>query len=170
MRLSEWRSEAPTREAMSQKVLAVVTPVLSDLGAPDDPECWIYWGEDPAVRYSILAPTTRGLAQCHVRVNVPGEGPRSSGKVVRWSRVQVGELAIEVSHGHRMVTSQLEGIVLKGVDEVADRVAAFILTIYDAIDGRPVFSESHARPAAKRVRTASRRTPRQPIPLPAPKG
>jgi len=169
MRLSQWRSEAPTREAMSQKVLAVVQPVLVDLGAPDDPDCWVYWGEDPSARYSILAPTLRGLAQCHVRVNVPGEGPRATGKVVRWGRVQVGELAVEVSHGHRLVTSQLEGLVLKGVDEIADRVASFILTIYDAIDGRPILSDSHIRPVAKRVRTTSRRPPRQPIPLPAPK-
>jgi hypothetical protein len=154
---------------MSQKVLAVVHPVLADLGAPDDPECWVYWGEDPAVRYSILAPTLRGLAQCHVRVNVPGEGPRASGKVVRWSRVQVGELAVEVTQGHRLVTTQLEGLVLKGVDDVADRVATFILSIYDAIDGRAIMVEGHPRPV-RRARTAAKRRPRQPIPLPAPKG
>src|SRR3989304_2848606 len=138
MRLSVWRNEAPTREALSQKVLAVVEPVLSDLGAPDDPDCWVSWGEDPGVRYAILAPTLRGLAECHVRVNGPGEGPRASGKVVRWNRVQIGELAVEVTHGHRLVTSQVEGLVLKGVDEIADRVASFILTIYDPIDGRPI--------------------------------
>jgi hypothetical protein len=169
MRLSQWRAEAPTREAMGQKVLAVVVPVLADLGATDDPDCWVHWGEDPAVRYSILVPTIRGLAQCHVRVNVPGEGPRASGKVVRWARVQVGELAVEVTHGHRLVTSQVEGLVLKGVDDVADRVARFVLSIYDAIDGRPIVADVHARPA-RRARTAARRTPRQPIPLPAPKG
>jgi hypothetical protein len=169
MRLSQWRAEAPTREAMSQKVLAVVVPVLKDLGASDDPDCWVYWGEDPAVRYSILVPTHRGLAQCHVRVNVPGEGPRASGKVVRWGRVQVGELAVEVTHGHRLVTSQLEGLVLKGVDDVADRIAAFVLAIYDAIDGRQISFETHARPV-RRARPAAKRSPRQPIPLPAPKG
>jgi hypothetical protein len=169
MRLSQWRAEAPTREAMSQKVLAVVVPVLADLGTPDDPECWVYWGEDPAVRYSILVPTLRGLTQCHVRVNVPGEGPRASGKVVRWARVQVGELSVEVTHGHRLVTSQVEGIVLKGVDDAADRVAAFVLAIYDAIDGRQIAFDTAPRPA-RRSRPAAKRSPRQPIPLPAPKG
>ena len=168
MRLSQWRGEAPTREAMSQKVLAVVTPVLSDLGAPGDPECWVYWGEDPGVRYSILAPTLRGLAQCHVRVNVPGEGPRSSGKVVRWPRVQIGELSVEVTQGHRLVTSQVEGLVLRGVDDEGDRVAAFILALYDAMDGRQIVAAATKRPI-KGGRPAARR-PSRSVPPAASKG
>ena len=41
-----------------------------------------------ASRYMILVPTPAGLLQVHVRVNVPQEGPRASGKLVRWNRVQ----------------------------------------------------------------------------------
>jgi hypothetical protein len=162
MRLSEWRSEAPSRDAMSPKVLAVIGPVLADLGAPEDPECWVYWGEDPSIRFSVLAPTLHGLATCHVRVNVPGEGPRASGKVVRWPRVQVGELAVETTVGHRLVTSQVEGFVLNGVDESADRVAAFILSLYDAIDGRASQPKVRAAPTGRsRAPRARARAPRR---------
>jgi hypothetical protein len=164
MRLSQWRAAAPTREAMSQKVLAVATPVLSDLGAADDPECWVYWGEDPGVRYTVLAPTLRGLVQCHIRVNVPGEGPRASGKVVRWSRVQVGELAVEVAQGHRLVSSQVEGLVLRGVDDEGDRVAGFILLLYDAMDGRQPTASPATRSTGRRSTGTRRPAPRKPAP------
>jgi hypothetical protein len=75
-------------------VLPVVESALVTLGAERDPECWIAWGDDPAVRYMIFAPTPGGLAQVSVRVNVLGEGPRAGGKVVRWGRVQLGELGV----------------------------------------------------------------------------
>ncbi len=48
MRLSEWRKKAPLAEAVSNQVMAVVEPLLEDLGAKGDPECWVAWGEDPA--------------------------------------------------------------------------------------------------------------------------
>jgi hypothetical protein len=57
MRLSEWRARAPHKEAMTPKVLAVVEAVMTTLGADDDPTCWIVWGDDPGVRYVVLAPT-----------------------------------------------------------------------------------------------------------------
>jgi hypothetical protein len=178
MRLSDWRGEAPTREAIGQKVLAVIEPVLANLGCQSDPECWVAWGDDPGSRYSILVPTLRGLVQCHVRVNVPGEGPRSTGKLVRWPKVQIGEMMVEMVQGHRIVTTQLEGLVLRGVDESADRSAAFMMTVFDAIDGRILDgATTRARPrkptttrrSTKPASAARRRSPASTSPA-APSG
>ena len=69
--------------------------------------------------------------------SVPGEGPRAGGKVVRWQRVQLGELAVEIQGGHRLVTFQVETQVLNGADAAADAIAAFAQTIFAAVDGRP---------------------------------
>ena len=126
------------------------------LGAERDPECWVAWGDDPAVRYLVLAPTPSGLVQLNVRVNVPGEGPRAGGKIVRWARVQLGELGVEIQGGHRLVTFQVETLVLNGVDEAADRVAAFAQALFAAIDGRPI------APAAALEAQRSRRRGRRP--------
>ena len=122
------------------------------LGAERDPECWVAWGDDPAVRYLILAPTPSGLVQLNVRVNVPGEGPRAGGKIVRWARVQLGELGVEIQGGHRLVTFQVDTLVLNGVDEAADRVAAFAQALFAAIDGRWRSRRPPARSAARRRR------------------
>jgi hypothetical protein len=138
MRLSEWKAGAPNREALSGRVLEVVLPVLESLGAEEDPHCWVAWGDDPAIRYLIFAPTAAGLVSCSVRLALPGEGPRASGKVIRWHRVQVGELAVESTGGHRLVSFQVETQVLRGADAVADRIAAFGLALLAAIDGRPL--------------------------------
>lgn len=54
MRLSDWRSRAPHKDAMTPKVLAVIEPVLASLGADPDPSSWVVWGEDPGVRYVLL--------------------------------------------------------------------------------------------------------------------
>lgn len=148
MRLSEWRATGPSKEAGGARIAAVVDPVLTALGAPADPVCWVAWGEEPGVRYSILLPTPAGLVTCFVRVNVPGEGPRASAKLVRWARVQLGELAIETQGGHRLLAFQVEGEVLNGADEVADRVAAFALELFAAMDGRP--APEPARAAGRR--------------------
>ena len=117
MRLSEWSGRAPSKDATSAKVMAVVDSALAILGADADPECWVAWGDDPSVRYLVLAPTPAGLVQLSVRVNVAGEGPRASGKVVRWSRVQLSELGVEIQGGHRLVSFQVETHVLNGVDD-----------------------------------------------------
>jgi len=138
MRLSEWRASAPAREAAAAKVAAVVDPVLTSLGADSDPHCWIAWGEEPAGRFTIFVPTDPGLIACFVRVNVSGEGPRATTKLVRWSRVSIGELSVETQAGHRMISFQLESQVLRGVDAEADRAAAFALRVIAAIDGRPL--------------------------------
>jgi hypothetical protein len=138
MRLSEWAAAAPNRDAASARVLDVARPVLVTLGAEEDPHAWVLWGEDSAVRYLIMAISPVGLVICHVRVNVPGEGPRVSGKLVRWSRVQVGELDVEAGGGHRMVSVQIEQQVLRGMDADVDRVGGFVLAVLAAIDGRPM--------------------------------
>ena len=137
MRLSEWRKRAPSRDSVSPKVQAVVDPALGMLGAPGDPDCWVVWGDDPGVRYMILAPTQSGLIQLNVRVNVAGEGPRASGKVVRWNRVQLGELGLEMQGGHRLISFQVETQVLNGADAAADAIAGFAQALFAAVDGRP---------------------------------
>jgi hypothetical protein len=137
MRLSEWSKRAPHKESMAPKVIATVTPILAALGAPDDPSSWVAWGDDPAARYVILTPTPAGLVQVHVRVNVPQEGPRASGKLARWSRVQTGELSVEMVGGHRLVGFQLENVILRGTDEEGEAISAFALEVYAAIDRSP---------------------------------
>jgi hypothetical protein len=137
MRWSGWRAKAPFKDSISPKVLAVVDAALAGLGADPDPECWVIWGDDPSSRYTLFAPTASGLVQVNVRVMVPGEGPRAGGKVVRWSRVQLGELAVEIQGGHHLVTFQVETQVLNGADAAADAIADFAQTLFAAVDGRP---------------------------------
>jgi len=149
MRFSEWRTTAPTKDAVTPKVVGVLEPVLASLGAGRDPECWVVWGDDPSVRWTLFAPTAAGLVECAVRVNVPGEGPRVAAKLVRWPRVQIGDLAVEAQGGHRLVSTQVEGVVLRGVDAEADRVVLFVRRLLDAADGRWTGEEA-GRPAAAR--------------------
>jgi len=137
MRLSEWRNHAPRKESMSPKVMGVIEPVLRSLGAEEDPSSWIVWGDDPEARYVLLVPTDAGLLQVLVRVNVPQEGPRASAKIIRWNRVQVGELALEMAGGHRLLGFQVESHVLRGADDEGEEMAAFALELLARIDGRP---------------------------------
>jgi hypothetical protein len=137
MRLSEWRATAPSKEAVGPKVNAVVDPVVASFGVGADPDCWVAWGEEPAQRYTILVPAAAGLVTCYVRVSVPGEGPRAAAKLLRWNRVQLGELAMETQSGHRLLSFQVEQLVLRGADAEADRIAAFAMDLYAGIDGRP---------------------------------
>jgi hypothetical protein len=160
MRLSEWRATAPTREAGGPKVAAVVDAVIEALGSEPDPHCWVAWGEEPAIRYMILIPTGPGLITSFVRVNVPGEGPRATTKMIRWSRVSIGELTVETQAGQRLLSFQVEQQVLRGADEQADRVAAFALRVIAAIDGRPIPPdiERKGRGASRAVKSAFRPT------------
>lgn len=161
MRLSEWRAASPSREAASPKVNALVDPILAALGADPDPGAWVVWGEEPATRYTILVPTPAGLVSCFVRVNVPGEGPRAAAKLTRWNRLQLGELAVETQGGHRLVTFQVEGNILRGVDEMADGVGRFAVEMFAAVDGRRPPDERPRRhdrprvPASKRSRATA---------------
>jgi len=136
MRLSQWRKAAPTAGAMNDRVLAVVGPVLSDLGAERDPECWVAWGEDPDLRYSLLAPTLAGLITVAIRFANPEEGPRVIAKLIRWSKVSVSELGLDAGGGHRMVAVQVENMVLKGMDEEADRICDFVRILIAGVDDR----------------------------------
>ncbi len=138
MRLSGWRAHAPAADAVSAKVVRIIESALTTIGAETDPECWVVWGEDPGIRYLLFIPIDSGLVQVNVRVSVPGEGPRAAAKVIRWSRVQVGELAVEIQGGHRLVTFQAEGQVLSGVDDAADAIATFARVLFASIDGRPI--------------------------------
>ncbi len=138
MRLSEWQSRSPNRDSMAAKVVAPAIEAVALLGAERDPDCWISWGEDPDARYTILAPAPAGLVVVNVRVNVPGEGPRAAGKIVRWHRVSVGELSVEIQGGHRLITFQLESHLLRGSNDDADEIARFVGSIFAAIDGRAV--------------------------------
>ena len=164
MRFSEWRAKAPFKESVSPKVLAIVEPALELLGADRDPECWVAWGDDPASRYTLFAPTATGLAQVIVRVNVPGEGPRAAGKIVRWSRVQLGELAVEMQGGHRLVTFQVEAQVLNGADGAADAIGSFAQQLFAAVDGRPI---APSRPTGKTRPTTTGRPSAGAKPRPA---
>lgn len=136
MRLGEWLARSPNRESTAAKVVAPAIEALALLGADPDPECWISWSDDPGARYAILALTPAGLALVNVRVNVPGEGPRAAGKLVRWHRVSVGELSVEIQGGRRLITFQLESHLIHGSDETADEVTAFANAVFAAIDGR----------------------------------
>lgn len=122
-------------------------------------------GEEPSVRYAIFVPSAAGLITCYVRVNVPGEGPRASAKLIRWNRVQLGELAMETQGVHRLLSFQVEQQVLNGADETADRIATFALQLFAAIDGRPIPEAAKVRgkgrtAAAKKAgRTSATRRP-----------
>jgi len=93
-------------------------------GGPHDPACWVTWGDEPATRRGLLAPTAGGLVTLAIRVHTPQEGPRASGKLIRWSRVQVGDFAVEMQGGHRFVSASLEGVILRGMDAEAHRIGA----------------------------------------------
>ncbi len=136
MRLSEWQARTTHRDSMADKVLVPARDALALLGAERDPECWIVWGDDPGARWTMLVPAAAGLIQVNVRVNVPGEGPRSAGKLIRWHRVQIGELSAEVQGGHRLMTFQVESQLLHGADAEADAAAAFVESLFAAMDGR----------------------------------
>jgi hypothetical protein len=135
MLLSHWRAEGSHPSAMTPKVDAVLEPVLVGLGAGTDPDCWVTWGDEPT-RWSLMAPTSAGLVFAHVRVSAPQEGPRASGKLVRWSRVQIGDYSIEVQAGHRLLSFQVEGQVLRGVDDECDPLSSFILRLLATLDAQ----------------------------------
>jgi hypothetical protein len=155
MRLIDWRATAPNRDALGPKVLATVEPVLTAMGAHPDPHCWVAWGDDPGIRFMILVPIEAGLVTCGVRVNVPGEGPRASAKLVRWNRVQYGDLALETQAGHRIISFQVEGQVLRGADVEADRVGEFARGLFAAIDGRPIPESSKPTARSRATRTGT---------------
>ena len=140
---------APFKDSVAPKVLAIIDAALTGAGRRAlTRSAGSIWGDDPRSRYLLLAPTPSGLAVVNVRVSVPGEGPRAGGKVVRWQRVQLGELAVEIQGGHRLVTFQVEAQVLSGADAAADAISAFAQSLFAAVDGRPVPVAAKGRKAA----------------------
>jgi hypothetical protein len=156
MRLSGWRSKAPGRGGLNQKALDTVGAILASLGAEMDPHCWVSWGDETGSRWTLMAPCPAGVATVNVRAGGTGEGSRASGRLIRWSKVQVGELAAESERGHRLVMFQLEGEPIRGTDDQADDVAAFAGLILAGLEGRPLPSLDPAprRPAARAGSTA----------------
>ena len=136
MRLSEWRAAAPQEGVLDDAVVTVIGPILVDLGAGPDPECWVAWGDEPQTRYSLLAPTMTGLITLAVRFTTQQDGPRVIAKLVRWSKVSVSELSIDAGSGHRVVAVQVENLVLKGMDEEADRICGFVRIVIAGVDNR----------------------------------
>jgi hypothetical protein len=170
MRLDQWPQRAPHKDALTPKVRGVIEPAIAALGGDPDPECWIVWGDDPAIRYTVLALSEAGLVLVAVRVNVPQEGPRSSGKLIRWNRVQTGELAMDIGGGHRLLSFQIEGLVLRGSDAEAEEIAAFALDVFAGMDGRPLGTRSAAGARVKAPgKTAPAARPAV-LRLPGPKG
>ena len=164
MLLSEWRKGAPHHESMDGTVLAVLEPVMTDLGADADPPSWVLWGEDPEMRYSVLVPTPAGLIVAAVRLGGgSNEGPRVAAKLVRWGKVAVGELSVESSGGHRIVATQVEGQILKGMDDEADRICEFVRGLLAGIDGRAYAPQPQVIVAA----APQPATPRTAAPRPA---
>src|SRR5688572_4526219 len=167
MRLSDWRQRAPHKDSMTPKVLAVIEPILASLGAAPDPSCWIVWGEDPGVRYVMLVPTDAGLLQVLVRVNVPGEGPRASAKVIRWGRLQVGELGLETVSSHHLLGFQVESHILRGSDDEGDAIASFALEVFARMDGRPFTPSAVRRPPSTKRGASSKAVARSAARKPA---
>ena len=83
---------------------------------------------------------------------VPQEGPRAAGKLIRWSRVQLGELGVERQAGHTVVNFQVEGQLLRGVDDEVGRVTEFALDVFAGLDGRP-FPSRAVSPQASGARS-----------------
>ena len=154
MRLSGWRSRAPGRGGIDQKVIDAVASILAALGAEPDAHCWVSFGDETGSRWTLLAPTEAGLVAVNVRPGAPGEGPRAGGRLIRWTKAQLGELAAETEHGHRIVMFQIEGQPVRGVDDGADEVAAFARLAIAGLEGRPLpdldaGAGRPGRPAAK---------------------
>ncbi|HEY8167377.1 MAG TPA: hypothetical protein VIF84_01565 [Candidatus Limnocylindrales bacterium] len=178
MRLSDWQATPRGQQVMTEKVRAAYGPAMAVLGAPADPISHLVWGDDAEHRYLIFAVADAGLVIVNVRVNVPQEGPRASAKLVRWGRLTVGELSVEAHHGHRHVTSQIEGVVLQGSDDDADEIGAFVAEVLARIDGRTTSLAAAAEGGSRRSgRRSSAKAPDPnarsvssmvPIELPAP--
>ena len=170
MRLSDWQASLRGQKLMTGKVATAYESALALFGEGPDSEAFVAWGDDPDVHYSLLVVGDAGLIVVVVRVNVPLEGPRASAKVVRWGRVAIGELAVEVQKGHKQATAQIDSYILKGVDEEADRIGGFVGHVLMRIDGRSAPAEAYTAtaPASGQKKNARSVSTLVPIELPAP--
>jgi hypothetical protein len=166
MRLSDWQVTLRGQKLMTGKVALAFGPALALLGAGLESDAYVAWGDDPDVHYSILVVGDAGLIIVVVRVNVPQEGPRASAKVIRWGRVSIGELSVDVTRGHRQATAQIESYILKGVDDDADLIGAFLGHVLTRIDGRVPPPAPRIKPLAVKQNVRSD-SALMPIELPA---
>ncbi len=88
------------------------------------------------MKYSILASSLGGLIAVAVRPIGGEEGPRATGKLVRWSKLSISELSVEASGGHRMVAVQVDSHVLKGFDDNADLICEFVRGLIAGVENR----------------------------------
>lgn len=136
MRLSAWRLKAPGKDGLNPRIIESVGMILTALGTDADPHGWLTWADETGSRWAFMAPCEAGLAVVNVRAGLPTEGPRAGGRLVRWTKVQIGELAVETERGHRLVMFQVEGQPIRGTDDQADDVAEFASLVLAGVDGR----------------------------------
>ena len=134
MRVNDWRATPEGGRHLTDRLVALIDPVAHALGAESDTACHVVWGDQPDARFQVLLATDAGLAILNVRVNVPQEGPRVSGRLVRWGRVQAGEVTIEAHSGHAQVSAQFEGQVLQGLDAAGERIAEWMIEVYRRVE------------------------------------
>jgi hypothetical protein len=138
MRLSEWRRVAPDPDVLGRRARSTIDPVLTALGAESDPHALPVWGEDAARRFSLYVLSPTGLIGAGVRFDLPGEPPRVTARLIRWSKLQLSELAAETNGTHRVVSVTIDGQVFRAPDEAGDRIAAFVRAIHALEEGRPL--------------------------------
>jgi hypothetical protein len=147
---------------INPKVLDMVGSILVSLGSEADPHGWVMWGDETGSRWTLMAPCPAGLAVVNVRAGGLQEGARAGGRLIRWSKVQLGELAAESERGHHLVMFQIEGQPIRGTDDNAHDVAAFAGLVLAGLEGRPLPDLD--------LRVRRRRTsPAKPAARPAPK-
>ncbi len=134
MRFDDWRATPEGERHLTERLVALIDPVSRVLGVGTETACHVVWGDQPPARFQVLLATEAGLAVLNVRVNVPQEGPRISGRLVRWGRVQAGEVTIEAHSGHAQVSAQFEGQVLQGLDTAGERIAEWMIEVYRRVE------------------------------------
>jgi hypothetical protein len=126
MRLSEWRRNAPVRDAIDDRVMTVLKSLLADFGADPDPECYVVWGDHPDLRHSVLVPVAAGLVAIAVRTAEGTQEARATARLIRWPKLALGEFSLEATGERRVVAVQVESFVLKGADAEAGLIAEFV--------------------------------------------
>ena len=112
MRLSEWVGDRTAQGVGARpRSSRVVEPMLAMLGCDAGPGVLGRLGRRPRRRATRSSRATdAGLVQVNARVNgARAKGPRAGGKLIRWNRVQVGDLAVEMQGGHRILSYHARG-------------------------------------------------------------
>ena len=135
MQFSDWCETDEGRRRIPEPLVTLIGNAMRTLGVPLDAPAHVIWGDQPGQRFMVMLACDAGLAILGVRPSTPQEGPRVSGRLLRWSRVQVGELAIEAHHGHVQASAQMEGQVLQGLDAAGAQVAGWMAEVYRRVEG-----------------------------------